>query len=319
MKSFITGINGFVGVHLARALVARGDAVSGVYHPDTSAGELKRECPHARISAIDILDAGCLRDFLRRIRPDHIYHLAAQSHVPTSWKDPAGTFRVNVLGTLNLIEAAARKANPPRLLLVSSGDVYGDATNIKAALKENSPINPRNPYAASKAAAEWMGRIVAESKKMPLVCVRPFNHIGPGQAPTFVASDFAQQIALIEARRAKPRIRVGNLDVRKDFTDVRDMIRAYMLAIEKAHAGQVYNLCSGKSYTIREILDVLVNLGAVKPKIILEQSRLRPSWSNVVRASAAPFTKLTGWKPQYSIRQTLADILEYWRERVQSE
>jgi len=308
-----------VGVHLTRALIERGDLVCGIYHPDTSAGELQRACPRARISAVDILDERCLRDFLKRVRPDRIYHLAAQSHVPTSWKNPTDTFRVNVIGTLNLIEAAGRRKNPPRMLLVSSGDVYGNAAAVKGPIKETSPINPLNPYAASKAAAEWMGRILAAKKNIPLVCVRPFNHIGPGQAPSFVASDFARQIALIEAKRQKPDILVGNLEAQKNFTDVRDMVRAYILALEKARAGKVYNLCSSKSYAIREILDILISLSTVKPRVVQEGSRLRSSWSNVIKANSSLFTDLTGWKPRYSIRQTLEDILDYWRERVRSD
>jgi GDP-4-dehydro-6-deoxy-D-mannose reductase len=316
LRSLLTGIDGFVGTHLTRTLRERGDSVWGICHPQLRGCIAQDEFPEIRVKPVDILNQEKLTAFVMQARPDRIFHLAAQSHVPTSWQDPRGTFEVNVIGTLNLLRAAARKKRPPRVLLVSSGDVYGDGANLKGPIRENSPISPQNPYAASKASAEWMALTMSRALMVPLVCVRPFNHIGPGQAPTFVASDFARQIARIEARLCVPKIRVGNLDTYKDFTDARDMVQAYLVALEKCPSGEIFNLCSGRSDTIREILNILIKLSSVKPEIVQDPAKQRLSRSNIIKASASKFRNLTGWKPRYSIRQTLKDTLEYWREMV---
>lgn len=316
MKSLITGINGFAGLHLLRKLKERGENVWGIYHPDTDPGCVRDEFPRLRLEALDIMARDDLKKFFRVAKPDRVYHLAAQSHVPTSWENPEETFRVNVIGAIHMVKAASGLKKPPRMLFVSSGDVYGDGTAVRGTLNEDSPIRPLNPYAASKAAMELAVCAIAGPLKTPVVCVRPFNHIGPGQAAGFVASDFARQIALIEAGKARPPIRVGNLNARKDFTDVRDMVRAYVLALDKCPPGGVYNLGSGKSYLIRDILEILIGLSKVRPKVVTDRTLLRAATSGVAKTGSARFRKITGWKPEYNIKDTLGDILDYWRDRV---
>jgi len=319
LRCLITGINGFVGSYLARTLLDKGHIVWGSTQPGTSCeclGDMRRRL---RLVEVEITDPASVGDFVRRSRPDRIFHLAAQSHVPTSWSDPVGTFRVNVEGTLNLLVAASRKRTPPRALLISSGDVYGNACSAGGVIRESTPPVPLNPYAASKAAAETVAMYMQAARKLPVVIVRPFNHTGPGQSRVFVTGDFAGQIARIEAGQAKPLIKVGDLSARKDFTDVRDMVKAYVAAIELCPPGKIFNICSGKSRTIKEILDMLISISGVRVRIVQEKKRLRATSSSALKANASAFKKVTGWKPEIPFRKTLADILDYWREEAPVE
>lgn len=239
--------------------------------------------------------------------------------MPTSWQDPRDTFEVNVIGALNVLEACASLKRPPKILFVSSGDVYGDTSGARRAVTEDFPIKPLNPYSASKAAMEFMVKAQSAAVGVHIVCVRPFNHIGPYQSPPFVASDFARQIALIEAGKRKPVMKVGNLDAVKNFTDVRDVVNAYIAALEKCPSGETYNIASDRSLSIRELLDTLISLSPVKPKVVTEKSRLRVSQSNALKISSRRFRKVTGWKPAIPIRRTLKDILDYWRNEVSKQ
>jgi len=318
VRCLITGINGFVGAHLTGALLDAGHTVWGATQPGTSCECLGDMRHRVKLVEVEITDPAAVKDVVRRSRPDRIFHLAAQSHVPTAWADPVGTFRTNVEGTLNLLEAAARMRTAPRVLLISSGDVYGDRRGVKGTIRETSPILPLNPYAASKAAAEMVAQYLHAGRNLPVVIVRPFNHIGPGQSSVFVTADFATQIARIEAGRAKPVIKVGDLSARKDFADVRDIIQAYIAAIEFCDPGKVYNICSGKSRSINEVLDMLIKISGISVRIVQEKKRLRVTSSSALKVSANAFKKITGWKPLIPFRKTLADILDCCREQIKN-
>lgn len=303
---------------MTQALCARGEKVYGIYHPQTDPRIIADHFKQVKLKALDILNHSELSAWVRDTKPERIFHLAGQSHVPTSWQDPKGTFEVNVIGALNVLEACASLKTKPRILFVSSGDVYGDTSCAKRAVTEDFHINPLNPYSASKAAMELMVRAQSLATRTHIVCVRPFNHIGPYQSPAFVASDFARQLALIEAGKQKPVMKTGNLDAVKNFTDVRDIVNAYILALEKCSSREIYNIASDKSLSIRELLEMLISLSGVSPKVITEKSRLRVSHSSAMKISSRKFRQATGWKPTIPIRQTLKDILDYWRGEIAS-
>lgn len=319
MRCLITGINGFVGSYLARALIENGHEVWGTVQPGTSIECLDDICHSLKLLDTEITDPDSIDQTVNNSKPERVFHLAAQSHVPTSWADPVGTFRINVEGTLHLLQAAANLRHPPHVLLVSSGDVYGSALNVKGTVKESSQLAPLNPYAASKAAAEMVAFCIGTGRNLPIVTVRPFNHIGPGQSAAFVTADFARQIARIEAGLQKPLMKVGDLTARKDFTDVRDMARAYIAAIEMCPPLQFFNICSGKSYSIKEVLEMLLEISGVEARVVQDKKRLRATRSSATRVDASAFRKITGWKPKIPLRQTLSDILDYWREKIERE
>lgn len=316
MKVLITGINGFVGSFLAESLLKDGHEVYGTTQPGTSNECLGDICGDLKLIETEMTDPESVQSAVKKSRPERIFHLAGQSHVPTSWSDPTGTYRVNVEGTMNLVEIASRMRKVPRILLVSSGDVYGRPTGGKNVFRENSPLSPLNPYAASKASAEMFALSMCAASVAPIVIVRPFNHIGPKQSPVFVASDFAMQIAEIEAGRRKPLIKVGDLSAQKDFTDVRDMVNAYKLGIEKCPPGEIFNICSGKTHSISELLDTLLKISGTNAKIVQEKKRLRATASTDFKADARKFKRITAWKPLISFKNTLKDILDYWRSRI---
>ena len=259
--------------------------------------------------SIDLLDRESVRDALARIRPSLIYHCAGAAHVLTAWQTPAHALRVNVLGTHNLLEAARDAGLACRVLVTGSALIYApDAT----ALTEDSPIGAATPYGVSKLAQE----MVAAASGLPALLVRPFNHAGPRQLPSFATSAFAQQIAEIEAGRRDAVLHVGNLEARRDITDVRDTVRAYEAIAERGRPGVPYNVCSGSAHSMRALLDMLLSLSTVRVRIEVDPSRLRPSDNPVILGSHARLTADTGWTPRIPIEQTLADLLADWRVRV---
>ena len=259
--------------------------------------------------AVDLLDRESVRDALARIRPSLIYHCAGAAHVLTAWQTPAHALRVNVLGTHNLLEAARDAGLACRVLVTGSALIYApDAT----ALTEDSPIGAATPYGLSKLAQE----MVAAASGLPTLLARPFNHAGPRQLPSFATSAFAQQIAEIEAGRRDAVLHVGNLEARRDITDVRDTVRAYEAIAERGRPGVPYNVCSGAAHSMRALLDMLLSLSTVRVRIEVDSSRLRPSDNPVILGSHARLTADTGWTPRIPIEQTLADLLADWRVRV---
>jgi GDP-4-dehydro-6-deoxy-D-mannose reductase len=299
----VTGATGFAGGHLLDRLAATGSVVQALAH---SGGQTAQPHPGVEWSTVDLLDRADVRRVLDAVRPSIIYHCAGLADVQDAWKAPARALRLNVLGTHNLLEACRSAGLDCRIVVTGSALVYRPQT---AAIDEDAPIAPADPYGISKLAQE----MTAAASGLPVVLARPFNHAGPRQSAKFSTSAFAQQIARIEAGHAEPVLRVGNLDSRRDITDVRDTVRAYQLLAEKATPGRVYNVCSGVGYRMRDLLDTLLSLARVRVRVETDPERLRPSDNPIVVGSHARLTAETGWRPEIPIERTLADLLDYWR------
>lgn len=269
---------------------------------------------------VDLLDFSGLAKLIEDSRPDVVYHLAALSSPEQSWKSRRQTYETNFLGTLNLIEAVLASAQRPRLMLIGSAAVYGAVPNPRQPITEAEPLAPRDPYGVSKAAQELLARQCCQAYGLDAVLLRPFNHTGPGQGPGFVCSDFARQIARIEARLDPPVLKAGNLQALRDFTDVRDIVEAYRLAALHGQSGEVYNIGSGRAFGIAEVLERLVGLSRVSISVQIDAERLRPLDVPLVVCDASKLRRITGWQPRRDLlAETLPDLLESWRERIQKE
>jgi GDP-4-dehydro-6-deoxy-D-mannose reductase len=316
MKVLITGITGFAGSHLADYILGRGDAeVIGILRWRSRTENIEHFRDRVRFVECDLRDASSVRDVLDETRPDWIFHLAAQSFVPTSWTAPTESLVTNILGQLNIFEAVKKLHLMPRIQLACSSEEYGLVHEDELPIRESNPLRPLSPYAVSKVGQDMLGYQYWMSFKLPVIRTRGFNHEGPRRGPVFVCSDFAKQIADIEKGRREPVVRVGNLDARRDFTDVRDIVRAYWLALEKGEPGEVYNLCSGRAWTIREMLDMLLGMSTQKIRVVQDPARMRPSDVPVLLGDASRFRDRTGWEPTIPFEQTMRDLLAYWRER----
>jgi GDP-4-dehydro-6-deoxy-D-mannose reductase len=323
-RAFITGVAGFAGSHLAEYLLSRGREVFGLTQrrPDTAASEGSGTADPARGLRLvegDLLDGTTLQEALREIRPEEIYHLAAQSSVRASLEDPLATFRVNVLGTRALLEAARRSAARARLLCVSSAEAYGESARSGEPLDETRPLLPLTPYATSKAAGEQAARRYAAECGLDVVLVRPFPHTGPRHAPHFVYPDLAWQLCEIRAGRRAPEVQVGNLDVRRDLSDVRDVVAAYVLALEQGSRGAVYNVCSGRPVSLRQVLERLIELSGVTVRVAVQAIRRRPQDLDVLCGSAGALRERTGWEPRMPLETTLRDLMAYWESNARSK
>jgi len=261
---------------------------------------------------VDVTDAPAIRSALIAARPDAVYHLAAQSSVSSSWDDPASTFAVNALGTVHVLSAARDCQPRPRVLVVSSVEVYGEVTPGELPVTEDAPFRPATPYAASKAAAELAGLQAYLGWDLEVIRARPFNHTGPGQTTRFFVADLARQI--VEAADAGVcELRTGNLNLGRDFSDVRDVVRAYRLLVTHGQPGEVYNVCSGRSVTLEAVVRRLLDLAGVDLQLTVEPSRLRPVDVPDLRGDPTRLQRATGWQPEIDLDQTLADVLAYWR------
>ncbi len=295
MRAFVTGGSGFVGRWLLDHLSASGD--------DVVAPE------------VDVIDADALRDAVHDAAPQAVYHLAALANVGDSWAAPRETFAVNATGTLNLLEAARTLPVPPTVLLVCSAEVYGRVTPGDLPLREDAPLRPVSPYGASKVAAEFLGLQAYLAHGLPVIRARAFNHIGPGQAPTFVVSSIARQI--VEATlHGGSSIRVGNLTPRRDFTDVRDVVRAYRLLVERGTAGEVFNVCSGEAIAIADVVGRLVRIAGVDLELRDDPERMRPVDVPVLLGDPGRLERATGWQRNHTLDGTLADVLDHWRSEL---
>jgi GDP-4-dehydro-6-deoxy-D-mannose reductase len=318
MRVLITGITGFAGSHLAEYILAN--------HPDVRLyGIVRWRSRMDNISSIvgkvelheaDLKDIISLRKCLAEIKPDRIFHLAAQSFVPTSWKLPAETFAINAVGQINLLEALLGLKLNPRIHIAGSSEEYGQVFPHEVPMKETNPLRPLSPYAVSKVAQDLLAWQYFKSYGMRTVRTRGFNHTGPRRGDVFVTSNFAKQLAEIEKGKRAPVIQVGNLEAKRDFTDVRDIVRGYWLCLEKGEDGDVYNIGTGKAYSMKEVLDMLLALSTVKVKVKVDPARLRPSDVPILLSDCSKFVSLTGWKPQIPLKKTFQDLLNYWRERV---
>ncbi len=308
-RVLITGAAGFVGRHLTAHLEACGDEVLGVD---------RHHFPGAAHPGMDITDAAAVAEVLAELRPTAIYHLAGWADVGGSWKAPVEAFRANAEGTLNVLSAAV-DAGVERVLAVSSADVYGKVEPAELPLTEDSPLRPASPYAASKVAADYLGLQAWLGRGLPVLRVRAFNHLGPGQTDKFVAPAIASRIARAERAGDTAPLPIGDLSARRDFTDVRDVVRAYRLLMEKGQAGEVYNVCSGADLAVQDLADQLLAQARIELRFETDPELLRPVEVPVLRGSHDRLTDATGWEPEISISQTLTDLLEDWRERVAAE
>jgi GDP-4-dehydro-6-deoxy-D-mannose reductase len=269
-----------------------------------------------RFVECDLRDAGAVLRVLRDVRPDRIFHLAAQSYVPTSWLAPAETLSGNVLGQLHLFEALRELDLPARVHVAGSSEEYGLVLPSEIPIREENPLRPLSPYAVSKVAQDMLAYQYWQSYRLHAVRTRGFNHTGPRRGEVFVTSNFARQIAQIEKGLREPVVSVGNLDSVRDFTDVRDMVRAYWLALERGAPGEVYNICSSRGYTARQVLDILLGLAQVKVTVQEDPARMRPSDVTLLVGDCSKFRSATGWQPTIPFEVTLKDLLEHWRSRV---
>jgi len=317
MKVLITGITGFAGSHLADYCLERGDVdLHGIIRWRSRTENIEH-IPEGKMKLheCDLRDAGSARQVVEEVRPDYIFHLAAQSYVPTSWRAPSESLSTNVLGQLNIFEAVRKTSLDCRIQLACSSEEYGMVYEDEVPITEDNPLRPLSPYGVSKVGQDLLGYQYYMSYGMEIVRTRGFNHTGPRRGPVFVCSDFAKQIVDIEKGVKDPVIRVGNLDAKRDFTDVRDTVKAYWLALEKGKSGEAYNICREKTWAIREILDMLLAKSNVKITVEVDESRLRPSDVPILLGDCAKFRGDTGWKPTIPFEKTLEDILDYWRGR----
>ncbi len=314
MRALITGIAGFVGGHLAEAIQAETDWE--VWGAVIGAVERANAISGVRMLTSDLREPDQARVLVETARPDVVFHLAAQAYIPQSWADPWGTYQTNVRGQLNLLEAMSKASRKPRTLIVSSNEVYGLARAGDLPLNENAPLRPNSPYAVSKLAQDFMGLQYYLDRNLPVIRVRPFNHIGPRQNERFVAPSFAKQIVEIERGLRPPVLRLGNMAAQRDFTDVRDMVRAYILAVQKGEPGEVYNVGTGIARSVRELLDIMLAHCPVKITEETDPAKFRPSDTPISYADPSKFKRLTRWEPRLSFEQTCVDILNDWRGRI---
>jgi len=316
MKALITGITGFAGSHLADHCLERGGVdVFGIVRWRSRTENIEHLQGKITLLECDLRDATSTREVIEEIRPGYIFHLAAQSFVPTSWRAPTECLVTNVIGQLNIFEAVRKIDLKPRIQIACSSEEYGMTREDELPITEDTPLRPLSPYGVSKVGQDLLAYQYFMSYQMDVVRTRGFNHTGPRRAPVFVVSDFAKQIADIEKGRKEPVIHVGNLDAERDFTDVRDIVRAYFLALEKGKGGEAYNICSEKSWRIGDMLDKLLSLSRAKIKVEQDAARLRPSDVPRLRGDCSKFRRDTGWSPRIPFEQTLKDMLEYWRAR----
>jgi GDP-4-dehydro-6-deoxy-D-mannose reductase len=316
LRALITGVTGFAGSHLAEYLMAHTDLE--VWGTDIRSNDRNiaaiRDDMHLIVG--DISDPVVVSDVLSQAEPDYLFHLAAQAFVPLSWSDPWQTMANNIRAQLNILQILSNSTARPRLLVVGSADEYGMISPDDLPVSEEAPLRPYSPYAVSKIAQDMLGYQYFASHGLPVVRVRPFNHIGARQSPSFVASDFAKQIAEIEQGRRDPLLSVGNLDAERDFTDVRDMVRAYHLALEEGEWGEVYNLGAERAYSVEQVLDILLSMSEAQIEIVQDPARLRPSDVPVVVSDCRKFRERTGWSPKLGLQESLAAVLDYWRQAV---
>lgn len=318
MRTLITGVDGFAGSHLAEYLLSQGQEVIALVRNEKEVANLASFRTRLRLEEADVRDDERVFQVLRKMKPERIYHLATMSSPSASIGDPRLTYDVNFGGTLNILCAWRQLQFDCRPLFVSSADVYGLPRIEDLPLREDAPFRPANPYAASKAASELLVCQFFQSYGLPIVRVRPFNHTGPRQAPAFVCSDFARQIAEIELGLRPALITVGNLKVSRDFSDVRDIVRGYHLLLEHGKPGDVYQLCSGCSVSIESILQILMEFSSKPIQVTVDQSRVRSHEAPALWGDPTKAQNAVAWKPQHTLKTSLRDLAVYWENALRS-
>lgn len=312
MKSLIIGGAGFVGKYLIRQLIGELGhevVVTKMSHETLDISEVQ-------VRDLNILEEDSVERLLKEEHPDYIFHMAAQSSVAVSWKNPQLTVDVNVKGAVNILETLRKLDYKPRVMLIGSGEEYGNIPLEAVPINEKCVMIPGNIYAATKACQNMLGKIYADAYGLQIMMVRAFNHIGPNQAPIFVVADFCKQVAEIEAGKREAVLRVGNLSAKRDFTDVRDVVRAYSMLISKGMAGETYNIGSGKAIAIEDVLKVILENSKADIQVEVDKTRFRPVDVPIIEANIDKINQLTGWNPQIPLIRTIQDTLDYWRDSV---
>ncbi|HLC92848.1 MAG TPA: GDP-mannose 4,6-dehydratase [archaeon] len=317
-KILITGVTGFAGSHLAEYII---DNKLGEIHgtfrgKSTDLANINHVKSSLNLVKCDITDYFVVKQTIKDIDPDYIFHLAAQSFVPESWKSPRETLETNIMGALNIYEAV-REVNPGiKIQIASSSEIYGMVPEDELPIKETNQLRPLSPYGVSKVAMDLLGYQYHESYGLNIVRTRAFNHTGPRRGDVFVASNWTKQVAEIEKGTQEPVLMVGSLTSKRDFTDVRDVVRAYWLSLEKCEPGEAYNICSGKTQTMQELLDMILSFTDKKIQVKVDPKRMRPSDVKVLLGDYSKFNKQTGWKPEIPLEKTIKDLLDYWRKKL---
>jgi len=315
-KVFITGASGFVGRHLIDALLLLGCEISGTSYPEKPENCGFKAEVAKNIVHLDIRSEKGVHTAIKNARPDWIFHLAAISNVRVSWEKRKETLQTNLMGTFNLLEAVRKNTPDARVLFVSSSDLYGILTPIERALKEEDSLCALSPYAFTKASGEMLCRFYAQVEGLDIVIARSFPHTGPGQTPDFVCADWASQIALIEKGLSPPVVKVGNTAVRRDFSDVRDVVQAYIRLLEKGRKGEVYNVCSGRAQSLQEILDKLVSFSSKKITVEVDKRKLRKADIPLLLGDNRKIREETGWMPKIPLEKTLRDLFDEELEKL---
>ncbi len=317
MRVLITGITGFAGSHLADMLLEEHPEVEifGTYRWRSRRENIQHIEGRVELVEADLRDYTSMQNALETSRPDAIFHLAAQSFVPSSWTAPNETLTTNISGQTNIFEAIRTLGIDPVVQIACSSEEYGLVLPHETPIKETNPLRPLSPYAVSKVAQDMLGYQYHQSYGIKAIRTRGFNHTGPRRGDVFVTSNFARQLARIEAGLEEPVIRVGNLDAIRDFTDVRDMVRAYWLAVHHATPGEVYNIARGEGISIKDLLQSLIDLSTADVTVETDPARLRPSDVEILIGDSSKFREETGWEPQVPFEKTLSDTLDYWRQQ----
>ena len=314
LKVFISGATGFVGRHLIDLLSSPDYEIFRTSFPEKPEAESRGG--KKNIFYLDIRSEEDVFESVKRAKPDWIFHLAAVSNVKHSWVKRRETLETNIMGTFYLFEAVRKFVPKARVLFISSSDVYGGLSPTKKELREEDSFHVVNPYAFTKVSGEILSKFYVQVENLDIIIARSFPHTGPGQSPDFVCSDWAYQIARIEKGSSEPVIKVGNLNVKRDFTDVRDMVRAYVLLIEKGRRGEDYNVCSGRAVSLRDILDLLLSFSSKKIEAQVDPSKLRKADIPLLLGNNQKIKEETSWEPKILLKQSLRDLLEYWRKKL---
>lgn len=321
MRVLITGVTGFVAGHLLAELRRHDPTVElwGLAWGGYDRASLEGAAPGIRLIEADLVDPPSIPPVLAEARPDAVYHLAAASSVARSWDNAARSLEINAVGTAHLFEAILRAGLDPVVLVASTAEIYGRVEAADGPVAETSPVAPMSPYGTSKAAQDWLAAQFHHGRGLATVRVRFFHLTGPGRPPHFVASSFARQIARIELGLEPPRLAVGNLDSVRDFTDVRDAVRACRLACDRRHAGEVFNVCTGHGVAVAEVVETLLGLTDHDIEVEVDSARVRPSDIPWLVGNPSRIQAATGWRPESSLRQTLADLLQWWRSELRAQ
>lgn len=316
-RAFITGIEGFAGSHLAELLLKKGYRVSGTVLDFKNIDNIRHFLKRINIAECNICNFQKLGSAIKRFKPDVIFHLAGIASIPESFRDPGTTYKINFWGTYNLLELIRRYSPDANVLVVGSAHEYGHVKESNLPVKESHPLNPETPYGASKAAAEMLSLQYYYSFGMKIFLVRSFNHIGPRQNPDFVLSSFAKQIAEIMNRKTPPVLKTGNLDVYRDFTDVRDVTNAYLLIVKKGKCGEIYNVCSGRAVRLSDLLKKMLKISGCGAKVVVDKSRMRKSEVFKFYGDNTRLKDVTGWTQHYKLEDTIRNLTNWWNEQIQ--